>query len=64
MEREGLMYPVPSLREKLRKIGIPEDKHSFQALLAMLPTPLENINSHSVDTMAEIIIYFRSKGII
>jgi len=60
-----LQYPNEALRKKLVIGGIPESEHSIDALAAKMPDfevlALEGI---SVDTLAELLLYFIAKGIV
>lgn len=57
-------YPNETLRKKLIVAGIPESEHSVESLAAKMPdlgAPL--LEGLSADMMAELLLYFISKGI-
>lgn len=59
-------YPNALLRKKLVVAGIPESEHSLESLTVKVPV---DFNAHSfqdisADMMAELVLYFITKGII
>lgn len=57
--------PSASLRKKLLVAGIPESEHSRQSLVAKIPDfQAPSFQHMSADMLAELLLYFISKGLI
>jgi hypothetical protein len=57
-------YPKESLRQKLVVAGIPESEHGVKSLAAKMPDLNADVLDHlSPDAMAELVLYFISKGL-
>jgi len=66
MPNPAEIFPDPSLRERLQKLGIPPQHHSMQALTDMMPTEFQGelFDNSPADTLADMLIYLIGKGII
>ena len=58
--------PMESLRKKLIVAGISELEHDAESLAARMPADLsaQSFEGMSADTMAELLLYFLTKGIV
>jgi MEDS: MEthanogen/methylotroph, DcmR Sensory domain len=65
-ELDHSRYPNELLRKKLVVVGIPESEHSVESLAAMIPADFNarSFQDMSPDMMAELLLYFITKGII
>ncbi|HTL47916.1 MAG TPA: MEDS domain-containing protein [Verrucomicrobiae bacterium] len=61
-----MQYPKEALRQKLVKAGIPETKHGFDSLCALMPIDFDGrtYEGMSADIMAEVLLYLIAKDII
>jgi hypothetical protein len=58
-------YPSELLRRKLVVAGIPEAEHSAESLAAKIPDfNARSFQGISADMMAELVLYFITKGIL
>lgn len=62
----GSKYPNDSLRQKLVIAGIPESEHRVDLLAAKMPEDFEpqTLRGMNADMMAELLLYFLTKGIV
>lgn len=58
--------PQASLRKKLVAAGIPESEHTVELLAARMPDVFSarSFREMSVDTVAELLLYFIAKGLV